>query len=250
MIDIGKELAVQSYCFRGFKDNAKVADMVKECGLSRIELCGVHVNMSEPDTFESVVRTYRDAGVSIPSIGAVGIGNDADKARCPFEFAKAAGAGYIAVDFQVDTVPDCFELAARLSREYGIAVGIHNHGGRHWLGSAQMLEAVFGKAPAAVGLCLDTAWALDSHEDPIAMAKRFADRLRMVHLKDFVFDRAGKPEDVVVGTGNLDLPAFFGFLKEMPFEGCATLEYEGDVTDPVPALKKCVDAIRQEWQRA
>ena len=33
-------LGVQSYCFRNFKDNKKVAEMVKELGLDKIELCG------------------------------------------------------------------------------------------------------------------------------------------------------------------------------------------------------------------
>jgi len=37
---------------------------------------------------------------------------------------------------------------------------IHNHGGRHWLGSAQMLAAVFAQTGPAIGLTLDTAWAL------------------------------------------------------------------------------------------
>ena len=65
-----------------------------------------------------------------------------------------------------------------------------------------------------------------------------------VHVKDFVFDRAARPEDVVVGTGNLDLPAFQQKLTEVGFTGPAILEYEGDVDDPVPALTECVAAIR------
>jgi sugar phosphate isomerase/epimerase len=65
-----------------------------------------------------------------------------------------------------------------------------------------------------------------------------------VHVKDFVFDRAGKPSDVVVGQGNLDLHAFLKTLGEINFDGYFTLEYEGDVNDPVPSTRQCVQAVR------
>ena len=250
MIDVGEELAVQSFCFRAFKDNAKVADMVKECGLSSIELCGAHVDMAAPDTFEATIKVYHDSGVEMPCIGVCGFGDDEAAARRYFEFAHLVGARCIGADFRPANAPDCFKLGERLAEEYGIPLAIHNHGGRHWLGSAQILRTVFDRTGPMIGLCLDTAWALDSHEDPVAMARKFADRLRMIHLKDFVFDRTGKPEDVVVGRGVLDLPGFFTALKEMAFDGCATLEYEGDVDDPVPSLRECVKSIRETWSQA
>jgi len=64
-------------------------------------------------------------------------------------------------------------------------------------------------------------------------------------VKDFVFDRAGKVEDVTVGEGNLDLPAMLELLGEIGFDGYFTLEYEGDVDNPVPAVAKCVQVIRE-----
>jgi sugar phosphate isomerase/epimerase len=84
---------------------------------------------------------------------------------------------------------------------------------------------------------------MDSGQDPVAMAEKFASRLYGVHVKDFVFDRAGRPEDVVVGTGNLDLAKLKSVLDKNSFDGYTVLEYEGDVNDPVPALKECVEAL-------
>ena len=66
-----------------------------------------------------------------------------------------------------------------------------------------------------------------------------------VHLKDFVFDKARKPEDVVVGEGNLDLNKTFTTLKNINFQGRLILEYEGDPADPIPALKQCVEAVNK-----
>ena len=153
---------------------------------------------------------------------------------------------YIAIDFAVQQMTKCMEVADKLAQEYDVWLGIHNHGGRHWLGCSTMIAHVLSKCSERIGLCLDTAWALDSREDPVAMAEKFADRLYGLHIKDFVFDRARKPSDVVVGTGNLNLPKLYEALKKMDFNSYAALEYEGDVDNPVPAVSKCVQAVRQQ----
>lgn len=248
MTDVAEELAVQSYCFRGFKTNEEVIERVKECGLSRIELCGAHVDFADPTTFDDVVNLYRQAGVEIVAVGVQSFANNEAEESGYFEFARLAGARFMSVSFDVNSVPDSYRTAERLAEKYDVRLAIHNHGGRDWLGSAAMLENVFANTNERIGLCLDTAWALDSGEDPIGMARRFGDRLYGLHIKDFIFDRARKPEDVVVGAGNLDLAALREALEEVGFDGWAALEYEGDVDNPVPALRECAAAVRTEWQ--
>ena len=243
-MDIGQEMGVQSYCFRHFKDNATTAAMVKECGLARIEICGVQVDFQDTASFDSAIGTYRDAGVEIVSIGVNGLAGDEAVERNYFEFLQAAGAKFMSVDFKPDAVPGSFALAEELAEEYDVRLAIHNHGGRHWLGSAQALEWVFTQTSPRVGLCLDTAWALHSHEDPIEMIERFGQRLYGVHVKDFTFDSKGQHTDVVVGTGNLDLSRMARAMDAVGFDGYVVLEYEADVENPVPALRGCVEAVR------
>jgi sugar phosphate isomerase/epimerase len=244
MQNIAKETGVQSYCYRHFKDNAKVAELVKESGLDRIELCAVHVDFNDEASFDGVIDTYKKAGVQIASIGVEGFADNEPAERKRFEFAKKAGAKVITCSFAIDKTPGCYRTAEKLAEKYGIPLAIHNHGGRHWLGSAAVLKHVFSQTSEVIGLCIDTAWALDSGENPVAMAEQFADRLYGVHIKDFVFDRARKPEDVVVGTGNLDLPKLAAVLRSTQTVGSCVLEYEGDVENPVPAMKKCVAALK------
>lgn len=234
---------VQSYCFRKTKDNAGTAKLVKECGLDTIEICKVQIDFEDSSAHKPAIDAYRSAGVNIASIGVNAISGDETSARSLFEFAKAAGLQAMTVDFKIDSVPECFSLADRLAEEYGVALGIHNHGGRHWLGSAQALEWVFAQTSSRIGFTLDTAWALDSGEDPVELVRRFGERLRIIHIKDFLFDEARSPRDVIVGSGNLDLPALDQALSDVGFTGPAILEYEGDVDDPVPALKKCIEAV-------
>lgn len=246
MTDVANELAVQSFCFRNFKDNAECAAKVRECGLSAIELCGIHVDWSKPAGFADIIATYRDAGVEIVSIGVNRFADNEDAERNYFEFVRQCGAKHISCDFALDAVPAACRTAEKLADEYDVKLGIHNHGGHHWLGNSQMLGRVFSETSERIGLCIDTAWALHANQDPVAMCERFADRLYGVHLKDFTFDRAGNHEDVVVGTGNLDVVALRDVLKKIGFDGLAILEYEGDVEHPVPAISKCVDAIREK----
>jgi len=243
-MNIGQDMGVQSFCFRHFKDNARTAALVRECGLARIEICGVQVDFQDTASFDSAIGAYRDAGVEIVSIGVNTLAGAEGAERNLFEFLKAAGARFMSVDFRPDAVPGSFALAEKLAEEYDVRLAIHNHGGRHWLGSAQALEWVFAQTSPRVGLCLDTAWALHSHEDPIAMVERFGPRLYGVHIKDFTFDSAGRHSDVVVGTGNLDLARLAGAMDAAGFDGYVVLEYEADVENPVPPLQRCVEAVR------
>jgi sugar phosphate isomerase/epimerase len=245
-MDFSKDLAVQSYCFRGAKDNAKVIEMIKAVGLSNVELSGVHVNFSDESVFDEVIGLYHGAGIRTCGLGVQNFTGNAEVERKWFEFAKRAGATTISATFALNTTPDSFRVAEALADEYDVNLAIHNHGGRHWLGSAEMLGHVFKTTSPRIGLMLDTAWALHSGEDPVAMADRFSERLYGVHLKDFLFDSAGKHQDVIVGTGNLDLPKLFATMRKNGFEGNLILEYEGDVNDPVPSVKECVSAVRKE----
>ena len=240
---IASRLGIQSYCFRGFAEADKLIEALKACSVDRIELCGVHWQLAENPDPAPVVKTYADAGVAISAFGVHGFTEDEDAARPVFEMAKLAGFPTISADFR----PGGLAVAERLCEEYGKKVALHNHGRKHALGSVAAMERLFGESSPNVGLCLDTAWVLDSGEDPLAVAEKFKDRLYGLHVKDFVFDRAGKPEDVVVGTGNLDLPGMAALLTDMDFDGYLTLEYEGDVDNPTPAVKECVDAIREAF---
>lgn len=246
MIDLSAQLGVQSYCFRGFPTNEEAIQKVKECGLSSIEICQKHVDFKDESVFEQAVALYKDAGVEILSIGVQRFSNNEAAEEKFFRFAQMAGAKFISADFAIDSTPDSYRTAEKLAEKYDIRLAIHNHGGRHWLGPFQMLKHVLSNTSERIGVCLDTAWAIDSREDPVRMAQELGGRLYGVHYKDFLYEPNREPRDVVIGTGILDLPGLLKALKEVDFNGYAVLEYEGDVNNPVPVLQECVAAVRRE----
>jgi sugar phosphate isomerase/epimerase len=240
------DFGVQSYCFRETKDNAELAKKVREIGLDKVEICGVHADFHNLTAFKDVVKTYQDAGVSIVSLGVETFVGDA-KERDAFECAALAGAKHISVHFKVDSFPEAIKKTQKLSDEFGVRVGIHCHGGYSFGGSPDVLDHLIKLGSPQVGLCIDTAWCLQIGPylgKPLEWVKRYAGHIYGIHYKDFAFERNGQWVDTIVGEGNLDLPGFIAALDANGFDGMAVIEYEGDVQNPVPALKNCVKAMR------
>jgi len=237
----GYQIGVQSWCFRTYKTTGDVIAAVKACGLDALELCGIHVEVENPVAVDNTLRLYRDAGITLTSFGVNGFGADAERNRLVFELAKKAGITAISADIDGNVLG----MLEDLCNEFDIKLAIHNHGRKHHLGSLDALHRFFSKASHQIGLCLDTAWMLDAGENPVAVAEMFADRLYGLHVKDFIFGRDGAAEDVVVGTGNLNLPALFNTLRKIDFHGYVTLEYEGNVENPIPSVQQCVDELKK-----
>lgn len=239
-----RDFGVQSWCFREFKDNATLAKLVRQIGVDKIEICGVHADFSRPEAFGEVVKTHKDAGVSIVSMGVQTFVGNADVERKWFECAKIAGAKYISAHFKVDSFTTAIPAVNKLCDEFGIKIAIHCHGGYMFGGSADELTYMLQLGGPNFGLNIDTAWCIQSGNNPVEWAKKFAGRVYGIHYKDFVFDKKGKWEDVIVGTGALDLPGFIKAVEDGGFNGFAVVEYERDAENPTPKLTECVKAMR------
>lgn len=241
-------IAIQSWCFRHFKALPDFFEQLKATGVTATEVCGVHADFENPAGYDATLQAYADAGVKIVSIGVEWMSGDEDRDRSRFDFCRAAGIGHMSISFGPETLfEDRLRHVDALAERYDLKLGIHNHGGYDWLGNATILRYVFSRTSPRIGVCIDTAWALDAKEDPVKWVELFGPRVHAVHIKDFVFDRARNPTDVVIGTGNLDLPRFVGALRQVGFNGPLVIEYEGDEAQPVPALTECVRALRRCW---
>ena len=240
------DFGVQSYCFREIKNNAEVAEKIRELGLSRVELCGVHADFHRPAAFRDVVGVYREAGIAIVSLGVETFTGD-EKERDVFECAALAGAGHISAHFKVDSFARAIERTQKLSDEFGVRVGIHCHGGWSFGGQPDVLDYLIQLGAPQIGLCLDTAWCLQIGPylgRPAEWAARYAGHIYGIHYKDFTFGSNGQWQDTVIGQENLDVAAFVQALDQNGFDGAAVIEYEGDRENPLPALKECVKALR------
>ena len=223
-----------------------MAQKVLEIGVNSVEVCAAHADFNDPKGWSEIVEIYRDAGVAVVSIGVqtfAGLDSDRDF----FECAAIAGARHISCHFQLETYVKAIPMVRRWCREYDVRVGIHCHGGYHFGGQPSVLKHLIGLGEPEIGLCIDTAWAMQigPHQgNPVKWTRNFAGQIYGVHYKDFVFDKDGMWHDAVVGQRTLDLKAFVDGLEAGGFDGIAVIEYEADPEDPVPALKGCVEAMR------
>ena len=235
------KLGIQSFCFRTFTTIPDLANALEAAGLRYVELWPRHLSWEDaPERVDEAVALLGDRGITVSSCGTVRFGNDEATARAALGFAQRLGLSAITVDL----LPEELAMAERLGQEYGVLLALHNHGRNHRWGRPDQLDGAFGKAGPGIGLCLDTAWWLDVGGDPVAAVERYGQRLYGVHLKDFVFDQEGHHQDVIIGTGGLDLPAFLARLDDAGFRGYLSIEYEGDKDDPLPAVQECVRVIQ------
>jgi len=242
---VNQPIAIQSWCYRHFKEVPAFIEQLKSTGVNATEICAVHADFSKPDPFARTIEQFKKADVKLVAIGVEYLSGDTEKDRPRFEFCKQAGIKHMSISFQPDSMFDGLKNIEKLADQYDLKLSIHNHGGYDWLGNATILKYIFSKTSERIGLHLDTAWAIDAKQDPIKLAEQFSKRLYGVHVKDFVYDRARNPSDVIIGTGNLDLPRLMTSLKQMNFTGPLVIEYEGDEQNPVPALKKCVEVMKK-----
>ncbi len=109
--------------------------------------------------------------------------------------------------------------------------------------------------PDYVGLCPDTAQFTVAGSDPIEIARRHRDRVRLTHWKDAT---GPAPRDVeiddriyetqiqwfaAVGQGVVDWPGWVRTLRDIRYDGWAVFELDG-ATDPVAdltAIRRYVD---------
>jgi sugar phosphate isomerase/epimerase len=237
-------IAIQSWCYREFKSLPALIEQLKATGVSATELCGVHADFAKADGYAAVIDTFKKAHVQLVAIGVEYLTGDPAKDEPRFKFCQAAGIKNMSISFPPEAMFDGVKQIEKLAERYDLKLGIHNHGGYDWLGNPTILKYIFGKTGPRIGLHMDTAWAIDAKQNPVEWVEKFSGRLHGIHVKDFTYDRARQPTDVIIGTGNLNLPKLVSALKQINFSGPLVIEYEGDEKNPVSALKDCVAALR------
>jgi sugar phosphate isomerase/epimerase len=233
---------------------------VREAGLDYIEVMPYHSAMlgdgkrdnSIPDyhknpekwaEFEAALRKYH---VSCTGYGAIGFSRDAAENRQLFQWAQTAGIGM----FFTASPPDVLATLDPLVEEFGIAVGIHNHGPEaRYSTIAQVAEAMRGRH-RLIGACVDTGHYVRSGEDPAQAVETFGDRLYGCHLKDYTdtYDKAGpdwRKNRVDIGEGSTDIPAVLKALRKIGYQRIVSIEVVEDVTQPLPCLQQSLANLQR-----
>jgi len=142
------------------------------------------------------------------------------------------------------------ENLTRLAEEIaplGLGLVMHNHANRNDL-HLDDLRAVTDFAGPAVGVCLDTGWALTSEDEPVARIRALGPRLTALHLRN----QFGERPTEWLGEGDTDMAECIAALKEIGYDGWLTTEiyYRADTSltrSMVENQTRTVQLLNELW---
>jgi sugar phosphate isomerase/epimerase len=210
---------------------------------------GLKFDHNATDEMVSAVKAQlKKYGIRAVNYGVVNIPNDEAGARKIFEFAKK----FELYGITTESV-EALDTIEKLVKEYDIRVGFHNHprqpdnpGYKMW-DPHYVLSVVKDRDPR-IGSTADVGHWVRSGLDPVACLKILRGRIISTHLKD-LNEKSPNAHDVPFGTGVSNIPAILGELKRQHFNGNASIEYEYDWMNNVPAVAQSVGFVRGRGSR-
>jgi inosose dehydratase len=230
------KMGLQSYSLRAFSF-PEALQMTDSLGLDYVEAFPNHAPVTADKAgIAKLKEIQKSAGVSVIGYGVVHFGKDQDANRKFFEFAKAMGIEYLSCD----PTRDSFDGLDKLVEEYGIPVGIHNHGPGHAYAKIDAIHQAIKDHNPKIGCCIDTGHFLRSNEDPVRAVEVFDKRIYGVHLKDVKDAKTF----TILGKGDLRTSDLLKALAQRKYNYCLALEYEESEKAPMDDIRACLAAVK------
>jgi inosose dehydratase len=145
-------------------------------------------------------------------------------------------------DAQWSRVAEGLNVLGRIARENGMFMAYHYHMGTMVQTAAETDRLMAMTDPEAVFLLMDSGHAYYAGDDPVALTKKYAPRIKHVHLKDIrqdVLDRVHAEKMnfldsvkagafTVPGDGCIDFDPIFAELARSGYAGWMVVEAEQD----------------------
>jgi sugar phosphate isomerase/epimerase len=225
---------VVSYTFREFfqKDVATTLDLVQANNFTDIEFSNLFGK-----TAAELRKMIDDHGIKCSSFG-VSYDDFVNKTAEVAQNAITLGAQYVRVAgiphkgaFTLEeaqkAVEDFNRVGKILKERYNLGFIYHEHGFEFqpYQGGTLYDYLVKNTDPKYVSLELDIMWAFFPGQDPAALLTKYGNRYKALHLKDLKKGVKGnmsggtdQNNDVVLGTGQIDIPAVLKAAKKAGVE--------------------------------
>lgn len=251
-------IASYSFRYQFSEDLPGTLDLIRGMGVTNIEFSNLF------GATAAELRVMLDErGMVCTSLG---VGYDAITGNIEqvISDAKTLGAKYVRVawipfkgsEFTIDHAARAaadFNNAGKILRENGFYFCYHNHGYEfrpH--GDGTLFDyLVQNTNPEYVGFQMDIFWVVHPGADPVELLNKYPDRFRLMHIKDLkkgvVGDFSGgtsKENDVVPGTGQIDIPAVLRAAQKTNIEFYYIEDESHDVVARMPISLRYVKGIR------
>ncbi len=224
-------LGVEAYTYRHMfpKDVAATLDTIKALGFTEME-GGVPQGL----TADAYRKMLDQRGIKMPATGA-GYEQIVADPMSVVTMAKALGATYVMVawiphqkgNFTLDNAKKAvadFNRVGKILKDNGLTFCYHDHGYEFQpYQNGTLLDYIIQQTdPRYVSFEMDILWTQFGGGDPVALLTKYGNRWKLMHLKDLKKGIKGDltggtpPEnDVVLGDGQLDMPAILKAAKKV-----------------------------------
>lgn len=225
---LGWRIGCQAYTFRALS-LFETIDLLHSMGIHYIEMYpGQRYSPEDdklkadhnlpPEKVDQLLKKLKDADVTAVLYGVVGLSKDEAESRKVFDFAKKMGLETI-----VSEPPtDAFEVLDRLANEYQINVAIHDHPKPSIYWDCHTVLKVSEGRSQRIGACADIGHWRRSELTPVDCIRMLKGRIISLHVKDIDEHK----EDVIWGSGKVDVRAVLTELKEQGAKPIFSVEYE------------------------
>ena len=211
-------IGLQLYSVRGDteKDLPKTLEAVADCGYAGAEPWGYNGQSLDwlGHHCSDIRRLYDSNGLICCGIHLTTDALSAENLSRTIEFNKTLGNRFLIVamdKLRMETTAGIAELAKILNdasdklRTEDMYTGYHAHGSDFAMVDGKIAwDTLFSSTNQEVIMQMDIGNCADGGGDPIGTLRKFPNRARSVHLKDF-----GGPVDSVIGEGKADWPEVF-----------------------------------------
>jgi sugar phosphate isomerase/epimerase len=232
-------LGIAGYTFAKFDIEKSIA-MMKRIGVMNLSVKDFHLPLnSSEEKIKSVLGQFAASNVKIYAVGVIYM-KTKEAVDEAFSYAKKVGVGLIV------GVPnyDLLDYTEQKVKETDIKMAIHNHGPEDALypGPAQVYERIKTR-DQRMGLCLDIGHALRAGTDLEKAIKDYRSRLFDLHIKDVTAaNKDGKAAEI--GRGVIDFNKVIKALRKINYTGQCSIEFEKDMTDPLPGMAESIGYFR------
>jgi sugar phosphate isomerase/epimerase len=232
-------LGIAGYTFAKIPIDPAIA-MMKRINVLNLSVKDVHLPLnSTEDKIKSTVAQFKENGINIYTVGVIYM-KTKEAVDQAFDYAQKVGVSLII------GVPnyDLLDYTESKVKATNIRLAIHNHGPEDALypGPQQVIDRIKDRDPR-MGLCMDIGHATRAGVDPAQAAKEYKNRLFDLHIKD-VTAKAKDAKAIEIGRGVIDFEAFIKALRQINYQGMCSIEFEKDMTDPLPGIAESIGFFR------
>ena len=232
-------VGMAGYSFKEFTVE-KTIGMMKRIGVSNLSLKDFHMPMnSTQQEINAVIEKFKSAGINVYTVGVVYMKTQ-ESVDQAFEYAKMAGVKMIV------GAPDYVLLpyVEKKIKTYDFKMAIHNHGPDNPLyPNATDIWNHIKDLDARIGICIDIGHTTRDGQDPAVDILKYQSRIYDMHVKDV--DKATKEGITVeMGRGIIDIPKVIETLRKIKYSGSCSLEFEKDMTDPLPGIAESIGYLK------